>query len=231
MNKWLRERTAILSEQRSMRLTKIQAFGQHTGHTCRHLFTIGFEHRTSHGGHGGLTWQKVQDLQTLHVALQRNNQTIGPSFLAKMTTVLQASMRSTSCLRRLMSFHGLQNSIPAITRCIPDTASFHAASTISSKEVRTSDQRPQWFREGSLCFSTDTGNSQESSSTGGASHFQRILQHPSTEFGSEGSASSIPEEEPEAGDSDAEGDGASAQELRDRLLKAALGHVVSYIPT
>lgn len=55
-------------------------------------------------------------------------------------------------------------------------------------------------------------------------HFHRILQHPSVEHGS--GTSSFPEGEHEEPEDDGDDEDAPAQQLRERLLKAALGHVV-----
>ncbi len=174
-------------------------------------------------GPRGLTWQ--------HGGLQctaEYKSGIKNRHNCEITAVMQASMRSLSCLKRLMPFQGMAgvhfDAILTSPPRIPDIASCRAISAISFEGVVTPDQENRAFRESRLGFSTDTGIPQDSSSSGGDTHFQRILQHPSTEFGSEASASSIPEEDPEDAEGDAEGD--DAQELRERLLKAALAHVV-----
>lgn len=123
-------------------------------------------------------------------------------------------------------------SILPIPLCILDTRGYQTGLKSPGNACLPDHTARGHFRESRICFGAQsrynsTGSAQAGSNADGTTPFQRALQHPSAEFGTDGSASSIPEaeiEESEGNEEDEED--TSAQELRGRLLKAALGHVV-----
>ena len=177
-----------------------------------------------------VTWQNGA-LRASHCELQARCQS---SHRVTLKGTSMAFSRSTSCLKRLLMVQSragmhMHESILPIPLCILDTRGYQTDLTSLTDAYHSGSGR---FGESRMSFLAQlrlksTGSCQASSSEDGTTPFQRALQHPSAEFGPDPSANNIPEanmEEPEGHEEDEED--ASAQQLRGRLLKAALGHVV-----